>query len=139
MFIYKIMKEYLLEDEVSYDFYNARVIKLPVLKVDSISNKAELVGSFFPYTINVVYEQLLEYIQPLLDKGSLHLGFKVEFYNTLGAFIVAKLLQYLEDYYKKSNEISVTWFYIKDDEDMKEAGYEFKELVNLPFTIKPYD
>ncbi|NJO88281.1 MAG: DUF1987 domain-containing protein [Chloroflexia bacterium] len=32
----------------------------------------------------------------------------------------------------------VNWHYEKFDEDMKEVGEDFSELVNLPFNLLPF-
>ena len=41
----------------------------------------------------------------------------------------------MEEYFSKGGDARVKWFYVEEDEDIKEAGLEFKEDVDLPFEM----
>ena len=39
----------------------------------------------------------------------------------------------MEEYFINGGDARVNWYYVEDDEDIKEAGLEFKEDLKLPF------
>ena len=39
----------------------------------------------------------------------------------------------LEELHKSGKEVLVHWHYSEDDEDMKEAGEEYADIVDVPF------
>ena len=43
------------------------------------------------------------------------------------------ILMKLEDMHKAGKESLVKWYYPEDDEDMKEAGEEYADIVDVPF------
>jgi len=43
------------------------------------------------------------------------------------------VLYKMEELYKNNNDVLVEWYYPDDDEDMKETGEEYKELIKVPF------
>ena len=41
----------------------------------------------------------------------------------------------MEKYFIQGGDASVNWYYVENDEDIKEAGLEFKEDMRLPFIL----
>jgi hypothetical protein len=60
--------------------------------------------------------------------------FKLEYFNTASSKVLLDTIQAL--FFIRNAK--VLWYYQEDDEDMKEAGEEFFELVNIPFEFKTY-
>src|SRR4051812_28157503 len=58
--------------------------------------------------------------------------FKLEYFNTASSKIILDILMRLEDIQNEGkNKISVEWHYMDGDDDMLEAGEEYKELVEI--------
>ena len=45
----------------------------------------------------------------------------------------------LESLHESGKEVLVKWFYPNDDEDMKEAGAEYADIVDIPFEQVGYN
>ena len=41
----------------------------------------------------------------------------------------------LEELHESGNEVLIEWHYEEDDEDMQEAGEEYSEIVEVPFSF----
>lgn len=57
------------------------------------------------------------------------LDFKLEYFNTSTTLIIRNLIRKLRDISHKTN-FKVKWYFEEEDEDMEEAGEEFKMLFN---------
>jgi len=60
--------------------------------------------------------------------------FKLEYSNTASSKLIQDIMCALE----KIKEMKIIWYYQEEDEDMEQAGYEFAELVEIPFEFKTY-
>lgn len=60
--------------------------------------------------------------------------FKLEYTNTASSKMVQDILGALE----KIKGVTITWYYLKDDEDMEGMGHDLSELVEIPFKFKTY-
>jgi hypothetical protein len=58
--------------------------------------------------------------------------FKLEYFNTSSSKLILDILSALESI----QGMKIEWCYQEDDEDMEEAGKEFSELVEVPFSYK---
>ncbi len=91
-------------------------------------------------------EDAFEFYQPAIDWLEKYLAtnpeniifeFAIDYYNTASSKVLLKILQMLEQFYRKNKNVKVYWYYLPDDEDMLIAGEDYRELVELPFYIKP--
>ena len=41
--------------------------------------------------------------------------------------------------HKDGSEVTVYWYYDVDDENMHEAGVDYKAMVNIPFKLIPVE
>ncbi|MCS7004298.1 MAG: DUF1987 domain-containing protein [Cytophagales bacterium] len=108
----------------------------PRIILDKANNIFEISGRSLP-------EDSAEFFQPVLDwldeyqkqaNPETNFVFKLEYFNTASSKLILDILSKLEDI----KGCSVTWYFHEDDEDMEEAGEEFSELVDVPFTFKTY-
>lgn len=106
-------------------------VKTPGIKFDSNNGTITIMGISIP-------EDPQEFFEPLntqLDKYILNpsentfLDFKLEYFNTSTTLIIRNLIRKLRDISDKTN-FKVRWYFETDDEDMEEAGEEFKMLFN---------
>jgi hypothetical protein len=57
------------------------------------------------------------------------------YFNTASSKIILDILMKLEELHEDGNEVLIEWHYEEDDEDMQEAGEEYSEIVEVPFTF----
>lgn len=60
--------------------------------------------------------------------------FKLEYANTASSKIIQDILSVLE----RIKGVTIIWYYLEDDEDMKDMGHELSELVEIRFEFKTY-
>ena len=78
-------------------------------------------------------DEITEYLKAPKKKTSLE--FKLEYFNTSSTLVIRNLIRDLSENETGTN-LKIKWFYEKYDEDMKEAGEEFKLLFHkLDFNL----
>jgi hypothetical protein len=81
-----------------------------------------------PYAFySPVNEEIDKYMESPLAKTILE--FKLEYFNTSSTLVIRNLIRDLSKTDSKT-ELHVKWYYEEYDEDMKEAGDEFRLLFN---------
>jgi hypothetical protein len=91
-------------------------------------------------------ENSIEFYQPLynwLDQygqqpvKSTSLKVRLEYFNTSSSKCLLDVFRKLETIQKSGkSDVTVIWMYEEEDEDMMEAGEDYREIVGLPFTIE---
>ncbi len=91
-------------------------------------------------------ENSIEFYQPLynwLDQygqqpgKSTTLTVRLEYFNTSSSKCLLDVFRKLEAIQKSGKgTVNVIWMYEEEDEDMMEAGEDYREIVGLPFTIE---
>jgi hypothetical protein len=71
--------------------------------------------------------------------GDICLSFKLTYYNTSSSKIIHTIFEKFEQLSDKGYPIKVCWFYESDDEDMYEAGLDYKDRIDIPFEIIDMD
>lgn len=106
-------------------------VKTPGIEFNSNNGTITIKGISIP-------EDPQEFFAPLnsqLDNYILNpsentfLDFKLEYFNTSTTLIIRNLIRKLRDISHKTN-FKVKWYFEEEDEDMEEAGEEFKMLFN---------
>lgn len=87
-------------------------------------------------------ENPFEYYRPLnealdgylADKKKTVLEFRIEYFNTGSAVVLRNLIQRLLD--SLGDQLSLNWYYERDDQDIKETADEFKAIFpTLDFNL----
>ena len=112
--------------------------KTPFINFNSESGVLEIKGKSIPENsvefYRPVYAWLDEYA--LNPKSKTNLVVELEYFNTSSSKCLLDIFRKLEPLQKNSkSEVTVTWLYEEDDEDMQEAGEDYQTIVKLPFTI----
>jgi hypothetical protein len=104
----------------------------PEILFDGEVNIFEIKGMSRPENATKFYAPILEWMDEYLKDGkSVNLVFKMVYFNTASS----KLLLHLAKILERGTNCEITWLYEKEDEDMMEAGLEFKEIISLPFQL----
>ena len=107
----------------------------PEVNFDSDNLKFEMIGRSLPEDAQGFYDPIINYLEDF--KGSeFHLDFKVEYFNTASSKMILDFLMKMEEISTNGIDVKVKWYYDPNDEDMKEAGEEYSELVEIPFEFK---
>ena len=110
-------------------YYLASTDKTPELIVEDENGKIGITGVSVPENPNEFYSPLLEDIEAYIQNPKPNTVFEIqlEYFNTSTALVLRNILRKLEPLSKNSN-LEIKWMYESSDEDMMEAGSEFKFL-----------
>jgi len=140
-----------INDEVSYFELKATIrhIKLiplvvkktkytPEIRFENSTGMLQIKGRSFPEDAHRFYNPILNWLDNyvLQSADTTYLEVFLEFFNTSSSkyFLeIFKRLKKIETYRNKN--ITVRWFYEKDDEDMYETGIDYRDISNLNFEI----
>ena len=106
-------------------------IKTPSIKLDSSSGNISIAGISIPENPMEFFKPLDDELDTYISKPSplTNLEFKLEYFNTSTTLIIRNVIRKLESIKDQTN-LNVKWYFENDDEDMQEAGDEFKLLFN---------
>ena len=104
-------------------------VKTPGITFDSNNGTITINGISIPENPQEFFEPLNTQLDKYVLNPSLNttLDFKLEYFNTSTTLIIRNLIRKLREISDKTN-LKVRWFFETEDEDMEEAGEEFKML-----------
>jgi len=104
------------------------------------NGKLEISGKSLPENVSAFYAPILQWLtdysldpQPLTE-----FTFKLTYFNTASSKLILDLLTILEKMKNEGRNVLVNWYYPDYDEDMKDAGIEYSEMVDVPFNHFSY-
>lgn len=113
----------------------------PEVLLDPEQNKIEIKGQSYPENAFKFYEPLFkwveEYLENIEEKVEIVIELNLPYINTSSTKCFMMLLELFEDAYDEGKSIALTWYYNEENEIELECAEEFKEDLNLPFTIVP--
>ncbi|MBD3638900.1 MAG: DUF1987 domain-containing protein [Crocinitomicaceae bacterium] len=116
-------------------------VKTPSINMDENEGSISIKGISIPEDPHEFYYPLLKAIEDYrtspAEKTALNLH--LEYFNTSSTLIIRNLIKDLTEI-KEKTDLVVNWYFEQDDEDMKEAGEEFKMLFSdITFNVTPVD
>jgi hypothetical protein len=108
----------------------------PKIILDKTNGIFEISGRSLPEDCAEFYKPILEWIREYAKEPnpSTEFVFNLEYFNTASSKLILDILSAL-------NEVegtTILWHFQEDDDDMKEAGEEYKDLIEMPFELKSY-
>lgn len=90
-------------------------------------------GRSLPENPEEFYAPVLNHLgQFLLTKpDKLQVDFKLDYFNTASSKKIYEILELFVKGFEDQSKLVINWFYVKEDEDMKEAGEDMKDLSGL--------
>lgn len=112
--------------------------KTPSVSFSAEEGILELSGRSIPENSIDFYNQLLTWIDDYgsSPKSMTEMNMKLEYFNTSSSKCILDVFKKLENIKKGGNEVIVNWFYESDDEDMLEAGEDYEQIIDIPFSMK---
>ena len=99
------------------------------------NGKLELSGKSLPEDVSAFFRPVLEWLNQYAQrsKTETEFTFKLTYFNTASSKIILDILTLLEKMKEQGRNVYVNWYYPEYDEDMREAGIEYSEMVEVPF------
>lgn len=113
----------------------------PEISFSNETNEFMISGRSLPEDVTTFYKPVFEWLDifSATPGSNTTFKFKLEYFNTASSKIILDILMKLEDLLKTNGfAITVEWFYNESDDDMLDAGEEYKDLVELPFNVIAY-
>ncbi len=97
----------------------------------------EVSGKSLPENSFDFYKPLLDFMEAYAEnpKVSTTLVFKLQYFNTSSTSHFLRMIKKFEKIIEDGGEAKVLWYHDFEDEDMKEAGEDFKVLSKLNVEI----
>jgi len=113
----------------------------PQIRFDPENGMLEITGKSLPENVTQFYNPVLKWLNEYSDdpKPLTELTFKLTYFNTASSKIILDILMILEKVHQDGNKVIINWNYPVYDDDMKEAGLEYGEMVELPFTHQSFN
>ncbi len=114
---------------------------IPTVNFNAEIGTLEISGeSYHEYTIEF-FQPIFEWLNNYLEQEgrTIVFNFRMTYFNTSSSRRFLEIFDLLEDYKKSKNgNVTVNWYYEKDDVDMLESGEEYAEDVDLSFNLLSY-
>ena len=109
----------------------------PKVHLDPVEGYFEISGKSLPENTYDFFQPIQDWMDSYLTQPAVQSGlvFKLEYFNTSSTSHFLKLIKKMEKLHLAGNNAHVTWYHDMDDEDMKEAGEDFRLLVKIPIDI----
>lgn len=114
----------------------------PLISFDAHTHILKMEGKAYPENGILFYEPLFIWLRHYLATLDPDVTCKMEMYlsyiNTSSVKAIMTIFDLLNDAYQEGKKISVLWLYDEENDVALEAGVEFKEDLELPFTLRAY-
>lgn len=122
--------------------------KSPKILFDPLKKIFEMEGNSRPENVRdffyPIIDTLREYFNSIaqdrkvisdLEEMPLKFNFKLDYFNSSSAKFISDILVILRDAKEKGIQFKVNWYFNEDDDDMKEAGEDFSDMISFPFNF----
>ena len=107
----------------------------PEVLLDPDKSRFIFSGKSIPEDVSAFYGPVLKWIDLYKQKPNNEtvVDFKMEYFNTASSKIILDILMKFEEIQSTVNKLKVNWHFSARDLDMKDAGEEYADIVEVPF------
>ena len=109
----------------------------PKVILDPENKVMEISGRSLPEDVATFYEPIISWLEEYAkepDEKTVF-TFRLDYFNTATSKVILDILVMFEEMIEEGHSVNVRWFYDEEDEDMKAAGEEYPEMVDVPFEM----
>jgi len=101
------------------------------------NSRPENVRDFFYPIIDTLKEHFDGLIRKAnnQDEPIFNFNFKLEYFNSASAKFISDILVIVKNCNENNVKIKVNWYFEDGDEDMKEVGEDFSDMITFPFNF----
>jgi hypothetical protein len=109
----------------------------PYVNLDKEKNVFEIKGKSLPENVNLFYQPIIDWLTEYFKNPNpqTNITFKLDYLNTASSKALLSLFLVFEDAVKNGKSVNILWYYEEDDEDMKDIGEEYADIIQIPFEI----
>jgi len=107
----------------------------PIVVLDKENGIFKFEGKTLPENVTVFYQPIIDWFTEYIENPNPEtiIDLKLEYINTASSKALFSLFLKLEEIAKKGFDIKIKWYYADDDEDMKDVGEEYEDVIKIPF------
>ena len=112
--------------------------KTPYILMDPDKGIIEIKGRSIPENSVEFYRSLNNWLNEY-SQGEMKptkVRFQLEYFNTSSSKCILDIFKKLEAMYRKGCDISISWCYDEDDEDMYESGEDYQSILSCPISLE---
>lgn len=118
---------------------------IPGVIFDPDNNNFEMSGSSRPEDVRDLFYPMIEWLKnfgekisqgmdtPFSKDNPLLFKIKMDYFNSSSAKFMFDIFEELNSIHKSGLPINIQWYFDEEDDDMREAGEEMQNLVNMKF------
>jgi hypothetical protein len=113
-------------------------IDVPEVELNHIEGKIYFSGKSLPEDVKETYNPIIEWISEYIKipNKQTHAIFKFDYFNTATSKKLLDIFELLKVLKENNNsDLKIDWYYNEGDEDMKEAGQQFSEFIDIDFNL----
>lgn len=120
--------------------YLARTSKTPEITFDPRNEVFEITGRSIPENSVEFYRPAMEWLEVYQQQPDAYMNLlvKLEYFNTSSSKCLIDLFRKLEKMHVQGHHVVINWYYEEEDEDMKESGEDFKDILKVPLEMIAY-
>ena len=110
----------------------------PSVSLNSDSGVFEFKGRSTPENSLDYYDPIFKWLDQYVLKPSSKTVVKLQFeyFNTSSSKCILDVLKKFVKLHNAGNDVTIKWFYEEEDDDMKEAGEDYSDILDIPFEIQ---
>ena len=119
-------------------FTSEQTPKTPLINFDPATGVFELNGKSVPENSVIYYKPLFDWVDGYVQNPAktTTLNIQLDYFNTSSAKCIVDLFRKIEQIGKNGKgEAVINWMYNEPDEDMLEAGEDYKSIIKIPFNL----
>jgi hypothetical protein len=114
----------------------------PKVILDANAGLMEISGASIPEDADGLYIPIITWLEEYATKPNERtvFNFGLRYFNTSSSKFLLDILLLLKNIYDNGHEVLIRWHTEANDDDMKETGYDYEEIIRVPFeyaTIQP--
>jgi len=112
----------------------------PKIILDKENGLFEISGRSLPENAIKFFAPILNWMEDYLKSPNqlTIFEFKLDYFNSASIKSIYEIIKILEKISKNNFQVNIIWYYVNDDELMKNRGLEIKEMLDVPFDLKLY-
>jgi len=110
----------------------------PLIDFSSDTGELKITGKSFWEDVNSVYDPAIKWLKDNYitnPPASTTLVVELQYFNTATAKLLLDIFGVLEELLEKGKTAKVEWRYLEIDEDLEEAGEDYKVMTKLPIEL----
>ncbi len=107
----------------------------PAVLLDATKGMIEFSGKSFPADVADYYSPIIKWIDEYALKPQVNttIVMKMDYFNTASSKVILDILYKFEDISNDGHSVLIKWYFPDDDDDMKETGEEYEQIVDVKF------